>query len=84
MAWVGATDFAATGAAALALASGLAPLAATGDFCSLDFIALMAGVFAAVSWALIGLAGVFAVGAGAGAGFSSAGALALLTGVFVP
>jgi len=41
------------------------------------------GVFAAVSGALTGLAGVFAVGAGAGAAFSSAGALALLTGVFV-
>jgi hypothetical protein len=66
----------------LAPVSGLAPLAATGDFCSFDFIALR-DVFAAVSWALTGLAGVFAVGAGAGAVFSSAGALALLTGDFV-
>ncbi|NBT97230.1 MAG: hypothetical protein EBT43_05345 [Methylocystaceae bacterium] len=73
--------------AALALASDLLPLAGTVDFWSTGFATLIVD-FTAFSVSLTGLAGVFAVGAGAfevgaEAVFSSAGALALLTDAFV-
>ncbi|MFM8860151.1 MAG: hypothetical protein ACKOEW_08690 [Methylocystis sp.] len=66
--------------------SDLLPLAGTGDFWLIGFVALM-GCFASVSGAFTGLAGAFAVagvfGEGAGAAFSEAGALDLLIGAFV-